>query len=88
MNQREIVIQFLLSLEKDVQNQVTVTRDIYKQHDLSDNISEKDFIRELNVLSKDGYLTYSNLIHTENEQEDLKYALKIDLKSPILHYND
>ncbi len=80
MNQREKVIQYLLSLERDTKNTVCITRELYKQSGLE--ISERDFMRELDALEKSNYIIKSNLVGIP--KEDLEYATDVEFLSPML----
>ena len=86
MNTKERVIKFLLSKEREYNNNklsVDVGRNSFFESEISD-IGEDEFINQISILETEGLIK----VNFRTAHRDLKYFITIDLLEPILNYFD
>lgn len=76
---QEIVLKYLLSLERSVDNKICISRSIYTL----EKISEDEFINSVNYLEKLGLI---NKHWLDIHQKDFNYAMTIELLPEAITY--
>lgn len=86
MNTKERVIKFLLSKEREYNNNklsVDIGRNSFSESEISD-IGEDEFINQISILETEGLIK----VNFRTAHRSLKYFITIDLLEPILNYFD
>lgn len=77
--QQEVILKYLLSLERNVENKTNISRSTYTLTDVSEN----DFISTINCFEKLGLI---NKHWLDIHQRDFNYAITIELLPKAITY--